>query len=129
MSSIAGENKLLHFRDEYIPLINLRALFRLPKLVASDDKSLIAIVENGGKKVGVVVDDLYGQQQVVIKSLEVNFKRIEGFAGATILGDGSVALILDIAGLIKRGLDYESAEAARKRNNIFNHEQRPGVVA
>lgn len=130
MSSIAGENKLLHFRDEYIPLINLRALFRLPKLTGqNDDKSLIAIVENSGKKVGIVVDDLYGQQQVVIKSLEVNFKRIEGFAGATILGDGSVALILDIAGLIKRGLDYESAEAARKQNNIFNHEQRSGVVA
>ena len=130
MSSIAGENKLLHFRDEYIPLINLRALFRLPKLTdQNDDKSLIAIVENSGKKVGIVVDDLYGQQQVVIKSLEVNFKRIEGFAGATILGDGSVALILDIAGLIKRGLDYESAEAARKQNNIFNHEQRSGVVA
>lgn len=130
MSSIAGENKLLHFREEYIPLINLRTLFRLPP----DEEhkmgsSLIAIVENGGNKVGLVVDELYGQQQVVIKSLEVNFKRIEGFAGATILGDGSVALILDIAGLIKRGLDYETAQTARKRNNIFQNEQRQGIVA
>ncbi|WP_286239181.1 chemotaxis protein CheA [Neptuniibacter halophilus] len=132
MSPIAGEHKLLHFRDEYIPLINLRSLFKLPQLEEQADNSLIAIVENGGQKVGLVVDELYGQQQVVIKSLEVNFKRLEGFAGATILGDGSVALILDIAGLMKRGLDFETAKAAQKRNEIFHNEQghNPrGVVA
>lgn len=126
MSSIAGEDKLLHFRDEYIPLIHLRSLFRLPAESDQSD-SLIAIVENGGQKVGLVVDELYGQQQVVIKSLEVNFKRIEGFAGATILGDGSVALILDIAGLMKLGLDQEAAAAAKKRNEIFNNSQ--GAIA
>jgi two-component system chemotaxis sensor kinase CheA len=126
MSSIAGEDKLLHFRDEYIPLIHLRSLFKLPAESDQND-SLIAIVENGGQKVGLVVDELYGQQQVVIKSLEVNFKRIEGFAGATILGDGSVALILDIAGLMKLGLDQEAAAAAKKRNEIFNNSQ--GAIA
>ncbi|MGB0204818.1 MAG: chemotaxis protein CheW [Neptuniibacter sp.] len=126
MSSIAGEDKLLHFRDEYIPLIHLRSLFKLPPESDQSD-SLIAIVENGGQKVGLVVDELYGQQQVVIKSLEVNFKRIEGFAGATILGDGSVALILDIAGLMKLGLDQEAAAAAKKRNEIFNNSQ--GAIA
>ncbi len=129
MSPIAGENKLLHFRDEYIPLINLRSLFKLPQPENESDNSLIAIVENGGQKVGLVVDELYGQQQVVIKSLEVNFKRIEGFAGATILGDGSVALILDIAGLMKRGLNHETAQAAKKRNEIFKNDSNQGVVA
>ncbi|WP_415888576.1 chemotaxis protein CheA [Neptuniibacter sp. SY11_33] len=130
MSPIAGENKLLHFREEYIPLINLRSLFKLPVEDDQQDTNLIAIVENGGQKVGLVVDELFGQQQVVIKSLEVNFKRIEGFAGATILGDGSVALILDIAGLMKRGLDFETAKAAHKRNEISRSEHADqGAVA
>ncbi|WP_415903977.1 chemotaxis protein CheA [Neptuniibacter sp. QD48_55] len=130
MSPIAGENKLLHFREEYIPLINLRTLFKLPVDEDQTDTCLIAIVENGGQKIGLVVDELFGQQQVVIKSLEVNFKRIEGFAGATILGDGSVALILDIAGLMKRGLDFESAKAAQKRNEISRSEHADqGAVA
>ncbi|WP_415894801.1 chemotaxis protein CheA [Neptuniibacter sp. PT34_22] len=130
MSPIAGENKLLHFREEYIPLINLRTLFKLPVDDDQTDTCLIAIVENGGQKIGLVVDELFGQQQVVIKSLEVNFKRIEGFAGATILGDGSVALILDIAGLMKRGLDFESAKAAQKRNEISRSEHADqGAVA
>jgi len=129
ISPIAGENKLLHFRDEYIPLINLCSLFKLPANQDSQETNLIAIVENGGQKVGLIVDELYGQQQVVIKSLEVNFKRIEGFAGATILGDGSVALILDIAGLMKRGLDFEAAKTAQKRNDISRNETAQGVVA
>ncbi|MBN3564068.1 chemotaxis protein CheA [Aliamphritea spongicola] len=118
LSPIAGENKLLHFRDEYIPLISMRALFKLPPEPKEEGfaGSLIAIVENGGQKVGLVVDELYGQQQVVIKSLEVNFKPIEGFAGATILGDGSVALILDVTGIIKRGLSAEVAHSANTRN-------------
>ena len=129
MSSIAGENKLLHFRDEYIPLINLRSLFKLP-LDENQENSLIAIVENGGQKVGLIVDELHGQQQVVIKSLEVNFKRIEGFAGATILGDGSVALILDIAGLMQRGLDHEAAATAKKSSErLRDEENQQGVVA
>ena len=59
------------------------------------------IVEGDGQHLGLLVDDLMAQQQVVIKSLEVNFKKVEGFSGATILGDGTVALILDISGLIK----------------------------
>lgn len=119
LSPIAGENKLLHFRDEYIPLISMRALFKLPPEPKEEGfaGSLIAIVENGGQKVGLVVDELYGQQQVVIKSLEVNFKPIEGFAGATILGDGGVALILDVTGIIKRGLSAEIANTAHKRNS------------
>ncbi len=119
LSPIAGENKLLHFRDEYIPLISMRSLFKLPPELKETGfaGSLIAIVENGGQKVGLVVDELYGQQQVVIKSLEVNFKPIEGFAGATILGDGSVALILDVTGIIKRGLSTETAHSAQARNS------------
>ncbi|OUS23327.1 hypothetical protein A9R01_16520 ['Osedax' symbiont bacterium Rs2_46_30_T18] len=119
---IAGEEKLLHFRDEYISHLDLKKLFNLPGAdsAAGSDTTLVAIVENAGKKVGLVVDELYGQQQVVIKSLEVNFKRIEGLSGATILGDGSVALILDVAGLIQRGLNFEVASAVQSRNKLQN---------
>jgi two-component system chemotaxis sensor kinase CheA len=111
INSIAGGNRQLHFREDYIPLISLQELFKFPVKTALQssiaDNTLIAIVESGGKKVGLIVDELFGQQQVVIKSLEVNFKRIIGFAGATILGDGSVALILDVAGLIHRAQVFE----------------------
>lgn len=101
MSSIGGERRLLHYRDEYIALIDLKTLFNLP-VDHSVQSNLLAIVEHGGSKLALKVEELLGQQQVVIKSLEVNFKRVEGLSGATILGDGSVALILDIAGIDKR---------------------------
>ena len=101
LSSIGGERRLLHYRDEYIALIDMKVLFNLPA-TPKNASNLIAIVEHSGEKLALRVDELLGQQQVVIKSLEVNFKRIEGLSGATILGDGSVALILDIAGIDKR---------------------------
>ena len=101
MSAIGGERRLLHYRDEYIALIDLKTLFNLPP-VEGVGSNLVAIVEHSGSKLALKVDELLGQQQVVIKSLEVNFKRVEGLSGATILGDGSVALILDIAGIDKR---------------------------
>ena len=119
LSPIAGQSNLLLFRDEYIPLINLHQLFNMQQSEATSGAKLIAIVESAGQKAGLIVDDLFGQQQVVIKSLEQNFKRIDGLTGATILGDGNVALILDIAGLMKRGLDFSLAQAAHKRTEIL----------
>jgi len=116
INSIAGESKLLHFREDYISLLNLKNIFKLNTDPQADEmeSNLIAIVESGGKKVGLIVDELYGQQQVVIKSLEVNFKRVEGLSGATILGDGSVALILDVAGLMQRGQAFELEAAVKE---------------
>lgn len=99
LSSIGGESRLLLYRDEYIPLIDLKELFNMRAEKSFSD--LIAIVENGAEKLALRVDELLGQQQVVIKSLETNFKRIQGLAGATILGDGGVALILDVSGIEK----------------------------
>lgn len=130
LSPMAGENNLLLFRDEYIPLIDLRCLFNLPALDSGTEQEhkLVAIVENGGHKTGLIVDELFGQQQVVIKSLEVNFKRIEGLTGATILGDGSVALILDIAGLMKRGLDQSLAQATIRRNSILRKQKQENIA-
>jgi two-component system chemotaxis sensor kinase CheA len=105
LKSVAGEGRLFHFRDEYIPIIYLRRIFGLPSNPKAFEDALMVVLEAGGQKVGLVVDDLQAQQQVVIKSLETNYKRIEGLSGATILGNGDVALILDVAGLLKVGLD------------------------
>lgn len=100
MHVVAGQTPLYKLREDYIPIVRLCDLFHLPHDAATSVDSLLVVVEGDGHKLGVVVDELLGQQQVVIKSLETNFKRIEGVSGATILGDGTVALILDISGLM-----------------------------
>ncbi len=102
LNSIAGKAELYKLRDDYIPVVRLHELFGLPDSGAHLDGALLVVVEGDGRKAGVLVDDLLGQQQVVVKSLETNFQRIEGMSGATILGDGTVALIMDSAGLIQR---------------------------
>ena len=116
MKPMAGQESLYRFRDEYIPLIHLQKLFQLPGKVSSLDSCLLVIVEGGGTKVGLLVDELLGQQQVVIRSLESNYRRVQGLSGATILGDGSVALIIDIAGVMKMGLDNDSRKVLTHHN-------------
>jgi len=102
ISSITGQTELYRLRDEYIPIIRVNELFGM-KAGKSDLKDgLLMVVEADNQYVGLFVDELLGQQQVVIKSLETNFRQIQGISGATILGDGTVALIMDVAGLIQR---------------------------
>ncbi len=100
VNRVGGEGETFKLRDEYIPIIKLHDVFGLDnaKDVSLSD-GLLVVVEADGEHVGLFVDDLLGQQQVVIKSMESNYKKIEGFSGATILGDGSVALILDMPGI------------------------------
>jgi len=87
-------------RGEYVRLVHLHHLFGIPKAIDDATKGLVVLVETeDGSRLGLVVDEVLGQQQVVIKSLESNFRRLDGVAAATILGDGRVALILDVAGL------------------------------
>lgn len=87
-------------RGEYVRLVHLHRLFGIPKAIDDATKGLVVLVETeDGSRLGLVVDEVLGQQQVVIKSLEANFRRLDGVAAATILGDGRVALILDVAGL------------------------------
>jgi len=89
-------------RDEYIPIIRLCDLFGTKSGKKNLEDGLLIVVEVDGQHHGLFVDELLAQQQVVIKSLESNFTHIQGIAGATILGDGKVALIIDIPGLIQR---------------------------
>ncbi|MDX1250750.1 MAG: chemotaxis protein CheA [Gammaproteobacteria bacterium] len=98
---IAGKAEVYKLRDEYIPIIRLYDVFNIPPRNTDLKGGLLVVVEGDGKKAGVLVDDLLDQQQVVIKSLETNFKRVEGVSGATILGDGTVALIMDVSSLIR----------------------------
>jgi two-component system chemotaxis sensor kinase CheA len=101
VNRVAGQGEVFWFRDRYLPVVRLHEVFGLTPRTTQLHEGLIMVVEGEGRRVGLFVDDLLGQQQVVIKSLETNFRRVEGVSGATILGDGAVALILDVAGLIR----------------------------
>ncbi len=101
ISSIAGQGEVFWFRDGYLPIVRLYEVFGASPRTTQLHEGLIMVVEGEGRRIGLFVDDLLGQQQVVIKSLETNFRRVDGVSGATILGDGAIALILDIPGLIR----------------------------
>ncbi len=97
---VVGRGDVLGLRGEYVPLIHLHRQFSIANAIADPCHGIVIIVQSeGAGRIGVVVDDLLGQQQVVVKSLEANYDRVDGISGATILGNGRVALILDIARL------------------------------
>lgn len=95
--ALAGGGEVVSMRGEYIRLIHVHRLFNVPAAVSEPCEGLVVVTEtaNGGK-VGLLVDELIGQQQVVIKSIQENFDPVPGVSGATILGNGRVALILDL---------------------------------
>lgn len=98
---VAGHGEVFRYRDEHLPVLRLHEVFSAVPRSRQIHEGLLMVVEGDGKRAALFVDELLGQQQVVIKSLEANYRRVEGVSGATILGDGSVALILDIPGLIR----------------------------
>ena len=117
---VAGRGETFLLRDEYLPIVRLHQLFGIEDAKATRlQDGLLVVVEGDGRRCGLFVDDLLGQQQVVIKSLEANYRKVDGISGATILGDGSVALILDIPGLLrlvnqsKGGTNWRSAQVGR----------------
>ncbi|HEY4969354.1 MAG TPA: chemotaxis protein CheA [Steroidobacteraceae bacterium] len=116
VNTLVGRAQVFRLRDEYLPVIKLCDQFGIESDRRSAEDGLLVVVESDGRRVGVLVDDLLAQQQVVIKSLESNFKSVSGIAGATILGDGQVALIIDVPGLIgsamKQGGGAVTAHAA-----------------
>jgi two-component system, chemotaxis family, sensor kinase CheA len=114
--SIAGDAELYRLREDYIPILRLHSLFNISCDSTSLEDGLLVVVEAEGNKVGLFVDDLLAQQQVVIKSLETNFKKVKGISGATILGDGTVAMILDISSLINLHRDYSAYNSSSIMN-------------
>ncbi|PJI48063.1 MAG: chemotaxis protein CheA [Pseudomonas sp.] len=106
---LAGEEStVIRVRGEYLPLFSLNQLLRIGAEPVPPEQGIVVILESEGKSFALQVDELVGQQQVVIKSLEQNFRRIDGIAGATIMGDGSVALILDVDALPRLAAQGES---------------------
>ncbi len=102
INRVAGRGETFHLRNEYLPIIRMHEIFDVKTAQATKlTDGLVVVVDGQGMRCGLFIDDLLGQQQVVIKSLEANYRKVEGVSGATILGDGSVALILDIPGLVR----------------------------
>ena len=101
VKAVEGTGEVIDARGEYLPLVRLHNVFDIETDKTNPSEALVVIVESSQRRFGILVDDVIGQQQAVIKSLEKNFRQVEGTAGATILGDGSVSLIIDIHGLEK----------------------------
>lgn len=100
ISCIAGQGEVIRVRGEYLPLISLRQMFDIGGEIDAG-RGIAVILEADGSKAALLIDELVGQQQVVVKNLEANYRRVAGISGATILGDGSVALILDVSALLR----------------------------
>jgi two-component system chemotaxis sensor kinase CheA len=103
IKTVTGEGRMVHVRGEYLPIIALHSLFNQHTNITDPTQGVLVLIEADGKKSALFVDRLVGQQQVVIKSLETNYRKVQGVSGATIMGDGSVALILDVPAIIQMG--------------------------
>ena len=102
VSTVGQGSQLVKVREEYMPVIELEKVFQVPRLDQEKANTIMVVVEAEGSRAALLVDELLGQQQVVVKNLESNYRKVPNVSGATILGDGKVALILDTAGLIRR---------------------------
>ena len=110
VKEISGQGRVVRVRGEYLPLIPLYQMFAVEPHFTDPSQGILVILESEGKKAALFVDDLVGQQQVVVKNLESNYRKVAGISGATILGDGGVSLIIDVAALLRssRQLNDES---------------------
>lgn len=101
VKQLAGHGQVLKVRGDYLPLIALHTLFGAMPRYTEPAQGIVVIVEAEGRKAGLFIDELVGQQQVVVKNLESNYRKVAGISGATILGDGAVSLIVDVAALLR----------------------------
>ena len=110
VKEISGQGRVVKVRGEYLPLIPLYQMFDIVPTFTNPSEGIVVILESDGRKAALFVDDLVGQQQVVVKNLESNYRKVAGISGATILGDGGVSLIIDVAALLRssRQLSDES---------------------
>jgi two-component system, chemotaxis family, sensor kinase CheA len=102
VSTVGQGAQLVKVRDEYMPVIELEKVFQIPRFDLEKSSDIMVVVEAEGSRVALLVDELLGQQQVVVKNLESNYRKVPNVSGATILGDGKVALILDTGALVRR---------------------------
>ena len=102
VNTVGHGSQLVKVRDEYMPVIELESVFQVPRMESGKSGDIMVVVEADGSRVALLVDELLGQQQVVVKNLESNYRKVPNISGATILGDGKVALILDTGALVRR---------------------------
>ncbi len=102
IKTIGGTGRVVEVRKEYMPVIDLEKVFEVPRFDFEHVSNIMVVVEADGQRVALLVDELLGQQQVVVKNLEANYRKVPDVSGATIMGDGRVALILDIGTLVRR---------------------------
>ena len=102
VSTVTQGSQLVKVRDEYMPVIELEKVFGVPRPEGTERSDIMVVVESDGSRVALLVDELLGQHQVVVKNLESNYRKVPNVSGATILGDGTVALILDTSSLVRR---------------------------
>ena len=105
IQTVGSNGRVVKVRDEYMPVVSLGDEFNVPRVDDESGKTpieILVIVEAEGKRLAAIVDELLGQHQVVVKNLESNYRRVRDISGATILGDGHVALIIDVSSLVKR---------------------------
>jgi two-component system chemotaxis sensor kinase CheA len=117
LKSIGGARRALQLRGEVLPVLPLGEVLGVSGALPITDGVLV-VVENAGRRAALAVDALLGQQQVVVKNLEANFRRVPGLAGATILGSGAVGLILDVEELVQRAGGFGRAAAAEKQHDL-----------
>jgi len=102
VKTIGGSGRVVEVREEYMPVIELEKVFGVPRFDWEHTSGIMVVVEAEGGRVALLVDELLGQQQVVVKNLESNYRKVNDVSGATIMGDGRVALILDVGSLVRR---------------------------
>jgi two-component system chemotaxis sensor kinase CheA len=114
ITTVVGRGEMISLRARQLPFYRLGRLFGIPGAKERIEEALVVVVENEGRQIGLVVDELVGMQQTVIKSLGMGMHNTEGLSGGSILPDGRVGLIVDIAGLIRiaRNQEFSAPRAA-----------------
>jgi two-component system chemotaxis sensor kinase CheA len=119
VKSISGADRLIQVRGDYLPVLALHEVFGVPQAINDFSQGIMVVLSSGGSRFALLVDALVGQHQVVIKSLEANYRKVAGISAATIMGDGRVAMILDVgtlAGMIATPGAAASAPATRRHS-------------
>lgn len=109
--TVANGERVVRVRGEYLPLVALHAVFDVENARTEPTQGIVTIMQTEGRRFAMLIDELVGQQQVVVKNLETNYRKVHGISAATILGDGSVALIVDVAALNRESRVQHSAHA------------------
>ncbi|SAL25874.1 chemotaxis protein CheA [Caballeronia peredens] len=109
--TVANGERVVRVRGEYLPLVALHAVFDVEHARTEPTQGIVTIMQTEGRRFAMLIDELVGQQQVVVKNLETNYRKVHGISAATILGDGSVALIVDVAALNRESRVQHGAHA------------------